>query len=337
MARALSFLVAIGLVVCSPASTSMGDPINGLEVLVAKCEAGGGSLLYDVDVDANKIGATSGQLTTPSGAYPLVYDASEGWEPGGTFNDDHGGLGWAELATQISSSWTLTWDAGQPTQTVCTISFPSIAEDDWFPLPVISYPVPADSPTPTNVTIQWSWAGNPTDPDLDDVFATVRDMSGLGLDYESPSLPTDATSWTPPELAEGAWMAGVTYGQVFARVPDGLTIDGDPWALPAGELWLYLDSNDRSEFIVMPDPVDGDANLDGAVDGGDYTLWADNYNQPGGWQQGDFTGDGFVDGGDYTLWADNYGYGTGSALIPEPATMLLLALGALALIRRRPK
>ena len=54
----------------------------------------------------------------------------------------------------------------------------------------------------------------------------------------------------------------------------------------------------------------GDANLDGLVEGADYTLWADNYLQPGGWAEGDLTGDGFVEGADYTIWADNYGFGT---------------------------
>ena len=33
---------------------------------------------------------------------------------------------------------------------------------------------------------------------------------------------------------------------------------------------------------------------------------ADHYGQPGGWGEGDFNGDAFVDGGDYTIWADNY-------------------------------
>jgi hypothetical protein len=84
-------------------------------------------------------------------------------------------------------------------------------------------------------------------------------------------------------------------------------------------------------------PHPGDANDDGAVDGADYTLWADNYNQCGkGWGDGDFTGDGCVDGADYTIWADNYGWTSGGAAVPEPATLLLLAVGgAAAAIRRR--
>jgi len=89
----------------------------------------------------------------------------------------------------------------------------------------------------------------------------------------------------------------------------------------------------------------GDANLDGAVDGGDYTIWCDNYGQSGGWGSGDFNDDALIDGADYTIWCDNYGstglaaggYGTGGASIPEPATAALLGFAAAALTypRRR--
>lgn len=81
----------------------------------------------------------------------------------------------------------------------------------------------------------------------------------------------------------------------------------------------------------------GDANLDGITDGADYTLWADHYLMSDlTLFEGDFNGDGYADGSDYTLWADNYKQGIGGMLIPEPATALLLVLGAcLPLLRRR--
>ena len=84
----------------------------------------------------------------------------------------------------------------------------------------------------------------------------------------------------------------------------------------------------------------GDANLDDVVDGGDYTLWADNYLQTGkAWQTGDFNNDGLVDGGDYTLWADNFAPPAMATAVPEPSTCVLAISGVLicglAAARRR--
>ena len=55
---------------------------------------------------------------------------------------------------------------------------------------------------------------------------------------------------------------------------------------------------------VLDDPPPGDATRDGIVDGGDYTVWADNYN-PGG------------------------------LAVPEPAALALLICGGMAFLRRR--
>jgi hypothetical protein len=87
----------------------------------------------------------------------------------------------------------------------------------------------------------------------------------------------------------------------------------------------------------------GDINLDGTVDAADYTIWADNYGDDGGWHSGDLNLDGVVDAADYTIWADNYGATASSDPAnpanpaPEPATMSLLGVGAMILMRRRRK
>jgi hypothetical protein len=82
----------------------------------------------------------------------------------------------------------------------------------------------------------------------------------------------------------------------------------------------------------------GDVNLDGFVDAADYIILKRDFGMTGGaqWLQGDFNGDHQVD------WADLQGLmtnldtgGEALATIPEPATLSLLALGALAGIRRR--
>jgi len=95
----------------------------------------------------------------------------------------------------------------------------------------------------------------------------------------------------------------------------------------------------------------GDANLDGRVDGSDYSLIDNGYlNQLSGWQNGDFNYDGIVNGSDYTL-IDNAFNNQGAALsagvaslaavataqvaVPEPTLSGLIAVGVLGLRRKR--
>jgi len=96
---------------------------------------------------------------------------------------------------------------------------------------------------------------------------------------------------------------------------------GSTAGMPIGRNYFFAVAKDATGAASDPAAAStliskylgGDANMDDCVDGGDYTLWADNYNQPGGWPDGDFNFDGFVDGGDYTIWADNYGAEVGAA------------------------
>lgn len=52
----------------------------------------------------------------------------------------------------------------------------------------------------------------------------------------------------------------------------------------------------------------GDANRDGSVDGVDYMIWLNHYNQTtgNGIEDGDFNKSGKVDGLDYVIWLNNY-------------------------------
>ena len=91
----------------------------------------------------------------------------------------------------------------------------------------------------------------------------------------------------------------------------------------------------------------GDANNDDHVDVGDLGILAGNWGQTGkSWAQADFNGDLTIDVGDLGVLAGNWGWsGQPAAMmiaapgremaIPEPLTILTLALGALTLARRR--
>ena len=88
----------------------------------------------------------------------------------------------------------------------------------------------------------------------------------------------------------------------------------------------------------------GDADLNGAVDGGDLALMGGHWMQQSGasWADGDFNDDGKVDGGDLALMGGNWMWSApqpspGPAELPEPATVCLLAAGLLTAARRRPK
>jgi len=119
----------------------------------------------------------------------------------------------------------------------------------------------------------------------------------------------------------------------------GLIIAIDKWiASGGGDFTTSHYSLYAMSGILTVLPIPGDANLDGFVDGGDYTIWADHYLLTGqSWETGDFNDDQVVDGGDYTIWADHYAPAAVATAVPEPSTLVLAGIGVAVFvaIRRR--
>jgi probable HAF family extracellular repeat protein len=92
-------------------------------------------------------------------------------------------------------------------------------------------------------------------------------------------------------------------------------------------------------FLLKP-ALPGDANLDGTVDIGDLSKVLASYDKSGlQWADGDFDGNGTVDITDLSKILANYdktatASAAGITAVPEPATLLLLASGLIALAVR---
>jgi len=138
--------------------------------------------------------------------------------------------------------------------------------------------------------------------------------------------------------------------------PDALNAKFD-LDLPGGDYYLSIDgtgfgdpaTNGYSDYgslgyysvslLVTGDfPLEGDADGNGVVDAADYIILKQNFGQSAnsGPSYGDFNNSGATNWADLQVLSGAMG-GTGGAqtAIPEPATLGLLAIGALAVIRRR--
>jgi len=175
--------------------------------------------------------------------------------------------------------------------------------------------------------------------------------------HEFPDVVADGATGKVRILL-GLSEAGIDAGEA-ARIVYQVDEDGDgaydasasatmTWTDAVNYLWLgsrggssHLVSNLRIARVL-----DGDANLDGVVDGLDIGVLVDNFGEAGAFPDADFNFDGVIDGLDIGILVDNFGQtiGEGSlaeaaptalSSVPEPTTIALLGLGALAMFRRR--
>lgn len=81
--------------------------------------------------------------------------------------------------------------------------------------------------------------------------------------------------------------------------------------------------------VLQTEPLAGDFNRDGEVDGDDYNTWRAAFGSTTS-PAVDGNGNGVVDAGDYTIWRDHFGSGGGAsdsqsaAQVPEPAACTIV-------------
>jgi hypothetical protein len=228
--------------------------------------------------------------------------------------------------------------------------------------------VPTDYTGGSGILKAPSWFTGLIDEDNDSLAYTARRLTGTNLTgmvmtfrIVHPNAPGTIDWWVSNKSDSSGTIIYTDYGTVVgpsSSTPDPLDIDGDGDvdADDIDMLFTMVGGTDMTgdlngDLVVDSDDVDfwvanvpigentgtvyGDFNLDGAVDAGDLALLGGSFGLAGpfGWANGDATGDGVVDAGDLALLGGNFG--TIVHPVPEPATMSLLALAGVAMLRRR--
>ncbi len=183
--------------------------------------------------------------------------------------------------------------------------------------------------------------------------------AGLVVDY-NPLLAIPTTPVRDMILAaynNGSWNGAGILSSIAQSNPAFGVGYAESFQLlgPNGGTWLNLNV-DSSAVLVRATRL-GDTNLDGIVNFTDLLALARNYNQPGNWIQGDADYDGNIGFTDLLALARNYGQSLPSphtllthnhlthafhsdfiralAIVPEPATLLLIAAAPILLTLRR--
>jgi autotransporter-associated beta strand protein len=193
-------------------------------------------------------------------------------------------------------------------------------------------------------------------------LSALNIASGAKLDITNNHIIINFTGSDPIAAIAGYLDTGYANGAW-----NGAGIDSSAVAANAGYGVGYADGADGVVAGLLPGQIevaytlDGDADLDGAVTGNDFTILASNLGKAvNGWDKGDFDYDGFVTGNDFTALATNLGRAANGADIalpaadyaaldafaaanglmadvPEPASAALMVIAGMGVLARRQR
>ncbi len=173
--------------------------------------------------------------------------------------------------------------------------------------------------------LYWGWWASATDPNLQG--------SGILVDADFNLTPVGEAwkalrdSWNTDLMATVSADGTIDFTGFYGDYE--LTIDGQTYDLELAK------GDSIYSLVVAP----GDYNADGVVDAADYTLWRDTLGSTED-LRADGNGDKSIDAADYAIWKSNYGtmYSSGGgalSTVPEPTSMVLLAIGVFVVSFRR--
>ncbi len=141
------------------------------------------------------------------------------------------------------------------------------------------------------------------------------DGDGASLDsFTSETIMVSGVTVTGDFNNDGNWdcddinalsaeVAGGTNNASFDMNGDGLVTLDD---ITGSGGWLTVGGANNADATGGNPFLNGDANLDGSVDGQDFLVWNDGkFTSNNAWCDGDFNADGDVNGGDFLIWNGN--------------------------------
>ena len=227
------------------------------------------------------------------------------------------------------------------------------SEDEWYKAAYhkndgvtgnyYDYPTSSDS-VPSNDLVE------PTDPGNNGTFYDGTWPDSAGYTIGSPYFGTEVGAHENSDSPYGTFDQGGSVWEWNEAIPytSNRGCRGGSFDVSAARLLASDRQNNSPTFegdsvgfrVAFLPLLCGDADRDSDVDFDDFLALQVGWGcppPPRTWADGDFNGDGCVDFDDFLTLQICWTGGAGASPIPEPATLSLLAVGALVLLRKRRK